>query len=197
MSERGRVGTPDASCNPERLTELARSGDTRALAEITRCYSQRLLAAGRRHCRTHAEAEDAVQDALLTLHTDLPKYRGEGSFEGWLVTIVASACGRMRRGHKNDPHRHVSQHEPADIVESAEERVAQKELADRIEATLLELSVQDRTILLLAEVEEFTAAEVAERVGLSAGAVRTRLTRLRQRMRERLAPGLSEDGAKS
>src|SRR5262245_6895640 len=96
----------DDVCNPDRLTTLARSGDPRALDDITRCYGERLLAAGRRHCRTVSEAEDAVQDALVTAATKLDSFRGDGSLEGWLVRIVASACRRMSRGRKNATELH-------------------------------------------------------------------------------------------
>src|SRR5690349_17543769 len=88
---RGVPPLDDSACDPDRLTALVRNGDPAALDHITRCYGERLLAAGRRHCRTSDEAEDAVQDALVTASTQLDSFRGEGSLEGWLVRIVASA----------------------------------------------------------------------------------------------------------
>ena len=48
----------DEACGPERLMQLVRAGDPRALEQITRCYGDRLLAAGRSHCRTGDEADD-------------------------------------------------------------------------------------------------------------------------------------------
>jgi thiol-disulfide isomerase/thioredoxin len=64
-----------------------------ALDQITRCYSDRLLQAGRRHCRSGEEAEDAVQDAFITAAAKLPslRLRRDASLEGWLVSVVASA----------------------------------------------------------------------------------------------------------
>jgi RNA polymerase sigma-70 factor (ECF subfamily) len=182
----------DDVCNPDRLTSLVRSGDPEALDSITRCYGDRLLAAGRRHCRTADEAEDAVQDALVTAATNLDSFRGEGSLEGWLVRIVASACRRMSRGRKNSAALHDDRVELLIASSSPESEAGQHELGDALSAALLELDPEDRLIVLLSEVDGFDAPEVALRVGLSAGAVRTRLSRIRGRLRAALVPFLTE-----
>jgi len=180
----------DDACSAERLTELVRGGDPRALDHITRCYGKRLIAAGRRHCRTSDEADDAVQDALLTAVTDLEQFRAEGSLEGWLVRIVARACRHIGRGRKNDPGLHDSELEPSADSRSPEDQAAERELGEIIDRVLLSLSAEERAVLLLAELEDWTAVEIAEELGLSAGAVRTRLSRLRGRVRQALEPGL-------
>jgi RNA polymerase sigma factor (sigma-70 family) len=170
-----------------------RAGDASALDQLTRCYGERLLAAGRRHCRTEEEAEDAVQDALLIAGAHLDDFRAEGSLQGWLVRIVASACRRLGRGQKNDAARHDADLDSvADPDASPEADSARRELAAHIDQALLALDPEDRWLVLLAEVEDFTAPEIAERTGLSAGAVRTRLTRLRRRLRDGLAAFLAE-----
>lgn len=162
---------------------LVRQGDGEALDQITRCYSQRLLEAGRRHCRTQAEAEDAVQDALLVASEHLGDLRQDGSLEGWLVRVVASACRRIGRGHKNDGALHDSEVELS-AAGDPEDDAARRELLELLDRTLLELSAADRSIVLLAELEDFSAAEIGAELGLSEGAVRTRLSRLRARIVE-------------
>jgi RNA polymerase sigma-70 factor, ECF subfamily len=178
----------DAICNPERLTRLARSGDPDAMDQITRCYAERLLAAGRLHCRTSDDADDAVQDALLAATEELDTFRGDGSLEGWLVRLVASACARRRRGRKNDPRLHDAEHVVGDGGESPEDAADRHGVGALLESALLELAPDDRHLLLLAEVEGMTGPEVAERLGITPGAVRTRLSRLRARLREALGP---------
>jgi RNA polymerase sigma factor (sigma-70 family) len=169
-------------CSPERLMRLVREGSANALDQITRCYSDRLLQAGRRHCRTTEEAEDAVQDALISAGERLGALRDDERLEGWLVRVVASACRRLSRGQKNDARRH----EPADGDgphllggEDPERDVARHELGRVLERTLLTLSPTDRSIVLLSELEELSAAEIGTELGMTAGAVRTRLSRLR------------------
>jgi RNA polymerase sigma-70 factor (ECF subfamily) len=182
----------DDACDPEHLTALVRSGDPRALDRITRCYGDRLLAAGRRHCRTVDEAEDAVQDALVTASKKLDTFRGEGSLEGWLIRIVASACRRMSRGRKNSVELHDDRVELLVGASSPESEAGQHELGDVLAEALLELDPEDRLILLLSEVDGFDAPEVAARVGTTPGAVRTRLSRIRGRLRVALLPFLTE-----
>jgi RNA polymerase sigma-70 factor, ECF subfamily len=163
---------------------LVREGRGEALDQITRCYSQRLLEAGRRHCRTSNEAEDAVQDALLSAAQHLGALRQDSSLEGWLVRVVASACRRIGRGRKNaaELHEPEAERELAGTDESPEAQAARHELGGRLDRALLELSPQDRSILLLAELEDVGAAAIGRELGLSEGAVRVRLSRLRARL---------------
>lgn len=178
-------------CDPDLLVRLVRSEDREALDRITLCYGDRLLLAGRRHCRTEAEAEDAVQDALATATEKLSTFRGEGSLEGWLVRIVARACRRMSRGRKNDGSAHVSLPVLSSDGVDPESDAAGRELQALLADALTELSPTDRGILLLAEVEDWTAPEIGSQLGLSAGAVRTRLTRTRAKLRSVLAAALA------
>lgn len=174
-------------CDPDKLVRMMREGDIQALDRITRCHGDRLLAVGRRYCRTSSEAEDAVQDALLAAGTHLQSYRGDGPLEGWLVRMVANACSHMRRGRKNDR----KLHDPEAIMRSGEPSPEQRamvgELASALGEALLELEPANRTIVLLSEGEGWTAPEIGEELGMTPGAVRVRLHRARARLRDRLA----------
>jgi RNA polymerase sigma factor (sigma-70 family) len=166
---------------------LVREGSADALDQITRCYSERLLEAGRRHCRTGAEAEDAVQDALLVAAEHLNELRDDQRLEGWLVRVVASACRRIGRGRKNDSALHDSEAEPsAASKDDPEMELERRELGQLLERELLALAPRDRSILLLAELEDFSAAAIGAELGMTEGAVRTQLSRLRSRMAEAL-----------
>ncbi len=179
--------TGQTPCDPEELVRLVAAGDLEALDRITRCHGQRLLAVGRRYCRNAAEAEDAVQDALLSAGTHLTSFRGDGSVEGWLVRMVANACHHMRRGRKNDYRLHDTDKILTSDAGSPEERAMVGELSEALGEALLELPPRDRTIVLLAEAEGWTGPEIAEKLGMSAGNVRVRLHRSRVALRERLA----------
>ncbi len=170
-----------------RLVRESRDGGLGALDQITRCYSQRLLAAGRRHCRTSAEAEDAVQDALVTAAEHVTELRDDAKLEGWLIRVVASACRRLGRGQKNAAGSWDTSAESAvDGERDPEQQAAQRELGRLLDDELLALSARDRSILLLAELEDFSAAEIGAELGMSDGAVRTQLSRLRARLAEAL-----------
>lgn len=173
---------------------LVREGRAEALDQITRCYSERLLEAGRRHCRTGTEAEDAVQDALVTAAQHLTQLRDDTKLEGWLIKVVASACRRLGRGLKNDAGLHQNAEPAGSSEQDPEAELARRELGQLLERELLALPARDRSILLLAELEDFSAAEIGTELGMSEGAVRTQLSRLRNRMalalREKSQSGL-------
>lgn len=158
---------------------LVREGRADALDQITRCYSERLLEAGRKHCRTRSEAEDAVQDALIAAGEQLSALRDDLKLERWLVKVVASACRRLSRGQKNDGAIHDA---GVELVsgDDPERATARRELGQVLERLLLALSPSDRSLLLLAELEDFSAEEIGTQLGMTAGAVRTRLSRLRK-----------------
>jgi RNA polymerase sigma-70 factor, ECF subfamily len=180
----GTSATSSGDCSPERLMQLVRdgSGHRHALDQITRCYSERLLEAGRRHCRTGSEAEDAVQDALITAAEHLAELRDDSKLEGWLVKVVASACRRIGRGRKNDHGLHDEAGELPPSEHDPEAELARRELGLLLEQELLTLPPRDRSILLLAELEDFSTAEIARELEMTDGAVRTQLSRLRRRM---------------
>lgn len=158
----------------------------RALDQITRCHGQRLLAVGRRYCRSGAEAEDAVQDALLSAGTHLTSFRGDGSVEGWLVRMVANACHHMRRGRKNDYKLHDTEQVLVSDAGSPEERAMVGQLSESLGEALLDLAPRDRTIVLLAEAEGWTGPEIAKQLDMTPGNVRVRLHRARLVLRDRL-----------
>lgn len=178
---------PVDSCDPDLIASLVRSGSPDALDRIARCYGERLLAVGLRQCRLPVEAEDAVQDALLLAGEHLTDYRGEGSVEAWVSVMVSRACARMRRGRKNDPALHTSAVEPPARRPDPEDLAAQREL---VGVVLAGLGPEDTRLLWMADVEGRKAPEIAALEGLSAAAVRARLSRARRRVRPQLAATL-------
>jgi len=180
-------------CDPPSLVALLRSGDIEAIDRLASCYGERLRAAARRRCRNTDDADDAVQDALLTAWHARDSYRGDGRLDGWMVRLVATACNRMRRGRKNDPALHVVDHQLSSDDPSPERASFREELAGALEKALSELGDEDRVLLLLADAHGWKGPELAKKLGLKHGAVRTRLSRARARVREHLKTLVGEE----
>lgn len=176
----------EASCDAIRIAERVRAGDLDAIGQISRCYGDRLLAVGLRRCRDRADAEDAVQDALLSAGRSLQGFRGDGSVESWLTRMVVNACYRMRRGQKNDQSRHEVD---ADLPDNntPEDGAARHELAQRLEDALATLQPLDQAVVILSDVEGWSAPQIATELTMKPGTVRVRLHRARQKLRENLA----------
>jgi len=179
------------SCNTDHIASLVRSGEPDALSTIARCCADRLLAVGRQQCRLPSEAEDAVQDALLAASEHLSDYRGDGSIEAWLSTIVARSCARMRRGQKNDPRLHTHTETPS-LGDDPESATARAELRDTLSVALSTLRPQDARMLWMADVEGHTTPELAAAEGLQPATVRARLSRARRRLRAQLSHAVKE-----
>lgn len=175
-------------CDSDEMIAMMRAGDLDALERMTRCYGDRLMAVGRRYCRTEDEAKDAVQDALLSAGEHLTDFRGEGSPQSWLARMVANACHRMRRGRKNDPalHEDLADQPLVDATRNPEEAAHHGEIAVALGEVLLDLKPTDRLILLLSQAEEWRAPEIGDALDMTANAVRVRLSRIRARLRPQL-----------
>jgi RNA polymerase sigma-70 factor (ECF subfamily) len=175
-------------CRPEVVLELVRAGDALALDRVTRCYGRHLLAVGRRACGDGETARDAVQDALASATEHLGSFRATGSVEGWLVRMVENACRTRRRGRKNRPDWNLALEDErvASREPEPEDAAARGELATALDAALSALGPADRAILLLSEVDGWTAPELSRELGLSPEAIRARLARARRKLRASL-----------
>ncbi|MDP2311895.1 MAG: sigma-70 family RNA polymerase sigma factor [Pseudomonadota bacterium] len=179
--------TEPPSCAPGHLARLLRGGDIAALDHLTRCHGERLLSVGRRHCPTNEDAHDAVQDALLAVGEHPDAWRGEGPPEAWVARMVAHACHRRCRGRKNDPALHETDVDVGDDRGDPEASVARGEALRTLVEGMDALAPEDRALLLLADAEDWTGPEIAAHTGLSAAAVRKRLSRARDKLRAALA----------
>ena len=168
-----------APCDLDELGQLVLAGDIAALDRMSRCFGDRMLAVGRRHCGDDERAKDAVQDAIVAAGTHLTDFRGDGSLEGWLIRIVARNGARQHRGKKHDPRLHEALGDDLAVPAVDAERA---ELRRRLDDAIRELDPRDRALIMLADAEGWTAPEIATHVGMTAEAVRTRLSRAHKKL---------------
>lgn len=173
----------------DQLLALMQAGDLLALDLLARAYSDKLLAVARRQCHLAADAEDAVQQALLMASAGMTGIRDEGAPLAWLSTLVARSCFRL-----NALARKADGEVPECGCDDPTEQYERRELAGRLSVALMALQRTDRLLFLLS-VEGFTSVELAERFGLSHDAVRSRLKRARQTLRDTVDVEPSTDGA--
>ncbi|MCS7022945.1 MAG: sigma-70 family RNA polymerase sigma factor [Gemmataceae bacterium] len=166
---------------------------------VFREYAPRIYALARRMLGNDADAEDVTQDVLLQVVRKLHTFRGESQLGTWLhrVTVNAALAHRSRRASRQ-------KHETSEVEETAldaavltspvkrwhatpEEPVLTAEQAAIIENAIAQLPEPYRDVYVLADVEQLPNAEIAERLGLSVAAVKSRLHRARLKMREALA----------
>jgi RNA polymerase sigma-70 factor (ECF subfamily) len=166
----------------------AQAGDEAAMERVLASVTPAVQRFGMRMCRNDADADDVLQDTLLTIATRLPQYQGRSSFSSWVFAVVRSACARRRRGLSARPHEgdEMLANQPHDGA-SPEERAADRELGEALSRALDRLSSEQREIILLRDVDGLSAVEAADALGTSVDAVKSRLHRARASLEAALA----------
>ena len=139
-----------------------------------------------------AEAEDLAQEVFLKVHQKLPEFRGESKVSTWIFQIAThAALDRLR----SPTHRLAAQHGVVDeLSESSAFHIdpghglepVREEMSQCIRDLVQTLSPEYSTVLLLAEMQELSLAEIARMLDCTPGAVKIRLHRARRALRQRM-----------
>ena len=192
---------PD-TVEPEGPAFLARlrAGDEQAFESLVRHNSGRMLAVARRFLRNEEEARDALQDAFLSSFRSLDGFEEGSRLSTWLHRIVVNAALMKLRTRRRKPEQsieelmptfsddgHMHRH-PEPWREDAHELLERFESRAQVRSAIDRLPDDYRTVLLLRDIEEYDTDQTAELLGLSKGAVKTRLHRARQALRNLIDP---------
>lgn len=144
-----------------------------------------------------AAAEDALQEAFISVWRSAAGFRGEAGGRTWLYTIARNALHRGRRRAPDQTEALTSLDELGAAAgwgdQSSGDRVlAALEDRDRVRKAMRALSAEDNEVLLLVDVEELTAEEAARALEISVAAVKSRLHRARLRLCAELGHGKEE-----
>ena len=142
------------------------------------------------------DAEDALQDGLLSAYRNLKRFEGRSQFSTWLTRIVINAALMRRRSAKARPAFSLDEapredelpasERFADDAPNPEQVFAGTELREMISENLGELSPLLRTAFLLREVQGYSTGEAAKKLGVTENTLKARLWRARHQMAERL-----------
>lgn len=184
------------------LLDAARGGDRAALERLLERHQGRVFRFGMKMCGEEDDAKDVLQETLLAAARNIRDFRGASAVSTWLYTIARSFCIKKRRTSKFAPERvesldAASQEAQAvpDAARGPEEELAGRQVQSALQEAIGGLDPMYREVLVLRDVEGLSAPEVAEILGLSVEAVKSRLHRARVAVRERVAPLLGAPGA--
>ena len=187
--------TNTVAAGEQRSRMSSNSSNARQLDEVLSRYLPSFQRMAFRKLGNSADAEDAVQDALLSAYKHLDQFRGGAQMSTWLTTIVINSARMQLRKRSN--HVQVSLDEPLDDEQQnfLSERIAddgpnpedvcrESELHERVRQALLQMSVPLRKALQLRGVEGLTTHEAALILGVPDGTVKAQLTRARAKLRQ-------------
>jgi len=186
-------GHAEAECQ---LVRRAQQGDSSAYEQLVRMHQQRILAVIGRILRRSEDVEDVAQQAMVKAYFSLQSFDHRSAFGTWLYKIAVNECWDYFRKKKNrrlvyEADLNQEQLRQMDGApqragraapghgQNAEQRVEQREFVERL---LSKLDEQDRTMLIMKEVEGFTVEEIGEMLELNVNTVKVRLFRARGRL---------------
>lgn len=187
--------------------QALQAGDESAYEKLVRAETPRMLAVARRYLPDESDARDAVQEAFLSAFRAIGDFQGGSRISTWLHRIVVNAALMKLRSRRRKPEEPIDDllprwrpdGHPVTPAEpwAAQRRLERGELRKLVQAGIERLPGSYREVLLLRDIEELDTQETAEMLGISTGAVKTRLHRARQALREQLDPVLRQRAEES
>lgn len=153
----------------EQLARRSAAGDVRAYTELVRRHERRVRAFLARLSRGDG-ADDLAQETFLKAWRMAASYRGEGSYEGWLLRIAWRAFLSSRR---------VRREEPVERLEAADASGGEREARIDLERALARLPARERAAALLCLGEGYSHVEAAEIMELPLGTLKSVVARAR------------------
>ena len=174
------------NANDDSFVERVARGDPEAIRDAYRRHHVAVRAFAGRLLGDNAAAEDLVHDVFVALSRAARGFRGDCSFEGFLVGIAANLARRHLRASKRRRAAFARLSlEPPVAPQPPDQVAAEQELVTQLMRALDELPDKFRIAFVLVQIEERDASEVAALLGVPASTVRARVATARARLRSR------------
>ena len=156
------------------------AGDRYAFTELFRRHQRQLHRLARLTTRSFEDAEDALQDAMLSAHRGAGSFRHDAAVGSWLHRIVVNAClDRLRRAKARPTI-------PLEDVYPVADRTAQVETAVVVQRALMRLPLEQRAAVVAVDMQGYSVADTARLLGVAEGTIKSRCARARVRLAELL-----------
>lgn len=197
----GVMGAPSDA----ELVRRFKSGDRAAYAEIVRRYQNRVFALCLRWLSDAQLAEETAQDVFLALFRSLAEFRGDAQLSTWIWRVAVNHCKNRRLYGRR---RHEGRHEPLDGTRDDDDvpkrqfaadgpatdvAVHQSESERLVRDALERLDPEDRSIIVMRDVEDLSYEQISEILDLPRGTVKSRLHRARADLARVLSKTLTRE----
>lgn len=187
------VETPSQKTEDLELVRLSQSGNFRAFELLVERYESQLFTHAMRLVHRQHDAEEVVQQTLLSLVEHLDSFRGESSFYTWLARIATNHAFSLLRKRLGKPTLSLTENKEVERQLTCpnsgrpEEIAAHREAGQLLTDTLDQLDPKYSMVFVLRDREGLTIQETAEALDISPENVKVRLLRAREMVRERFA----------
>ena len=188
------------------LIEAARDGDQEAFGELLRRHHRRCLNLATSILRDRGEAEEETQNACWKAFEQIDRFRGQSEFSSWLFRIVKNQClMRIRRRQgvrfvRLDDRRRDTGSEPIQLPAAGsdpEGELGTWEIHQVLRAEIGRIPPLLRNAIVLRDVQQMSMNELAEELGITIAAAKSRLLRARIKLKQRMMRHCGRSGAHS
>lgn len=196
MKDAGALGWVDVGNHEAALIERCAAGEQAACAELVSGHERMVYQLALHLLGDRDEALDLSQEVFFSVFRTIGSFRGQSALKTWIYRIVINQARNRqrwwRRRHKADQvslDQHIAAHgdvrQPGEHT-SPDRAYARKELAEQLWTALDRLPFDQRTVIVLREIDGLSYDDIAFSLGVAIGTVKSRLTRARQTLRQQL-----------
>jgi len=189
------IGWPEVAGREAALVERCAAGDEDACAELVAAHHRMVFSLAANLLSDRDEALDLTQEVFFRVFRTIHRFRGQSALRTWIYRITVNQVRNRqrwwRRRHRGDQvsldaHLRRCGDPPGTDFTAPDRILARRELARRLRAALDHLPFEQRTAIVLREIDGLSYDEIAYSLGLAVGTVKSRLTRARQALRAEL-----------
>ncbi|NLG87488.1 MAG: sigma-70 family RNA polymerase sigma factor [Firmicutes bacterium] len=177
----------------EALVQQCRNGNKEAFAILVERYQDKIYNLTYRLVSNREDAADLTQEVFYRALLKLSSFRGEASFATWLYRIATNVCYDQIRGQKNRHLVSLNSAWPDELSPELPDQGAgpaevclKRVVFQRLQEAIAALPLEQRTVIVLREIQGLSYEEIAQVLQCSLGTVKSRLSRARQALRDKL-----------
>jgi RNA polymerase sigma-70 factor (ECF subfamily) len=196
MKRAPAIGWTDIAGTEAALVRRCAAGEEAACVELVEAHQRMVFHLGVHLLGDQDEALDLSQEVFLSVFRTIGRFRGQSALRTWIYRIVVNQARnrqrwwrRRRRGDQVSLEEHVEhcgEFAAGSDASHPDRLLSRKELASQIWAALDRLPFDQRTAVVLREIDGLSYEEIAFSLGVAVGTVKSRLTRAREALRRQL-----------
>jgi RNA polymerase sigma-70 factor (ECF subfamily) len=178
-----------ANLSDQSLVRCAQSGERRAFDRLVLKYRSRIVELAMRYTRNRADAEDATQETFIKAYRGLRRFRSDSAFYTWLYRIASNCARNLLKARRRDSFKNaidfsdyrLAVRHPTRLWDLAtpEELALTADIRGMTNAALQGLSKEQRTAIMLREIDGLSYQQIAAAMSIPVGTVRSRVFRAR------------------
>ena len=174
------------------LVQLTRQGENDAFSELVRRHQRKCVDLASFLLRNRQDAEDEAQNGFVKAYTHLEQYQGEAEFSTWLARIVVNECLMLMRERRRARMVYLDEVHPEQVARPVElpalgpdpeGELAAQQMIDLLKIEIRRIPPLLRSVILLRDIQELPMPLVAEQLGITVAAAKSRLLRARCELR--------------